>query len=199
MKLKYYLRGLAVGILLTTIILTIANIGNKPLSDAQIRQRALALGMVDSESMKLSDLQNETESSKAESTVPESTAQESTVQESTVPESSETKSDVPTSTVPESVVPESKPAASSVESSVPESSSVSVSEPETTKPVTIQIKSGANSYTVSKDLAAAGLVEDAKAYDDYLCKNGYAQKIHVGTYEIVPGMSYEEIAKMIAH
>ena len=52
---------------------------------------------------------------------------------------------------------------------------------------------------MSKDLAAAGLVEDAKAYDTFLCDNGYATKIHVGSYEILPGTSGEEIARMIAY
>ena len=46
MKLKYYLRGLGVGIVVTAIILTIANhLGNK-MSDEDIIKRAGKLGMV---------------------------------------------------------------------------------------------------------------------------------------------------------
>ena len=46
MKLKYYLRGLGVGIVVTAVILTIANhLGNK-MSDEDIIKRAAKLGMV---------------------------------------------------------------------------------------------------------------------------------------------------------
>lgn len=45
MKLKYYLRGLGVGIVVTAVILTIANhLGNK-MSDEDIIKRAAKLGM----------------------------------------------------------------------------------------------------------------------------------------------------------
>ncbi|MBR1771063.1 MAG: hypothetical protein IJ747_03445, partial [Lachnospiraceae bacterium] len=91
---------------------------------------------------------------------------------------------------------ESSAAASSESASVQESSAPAGN---TGEAVILRIVSGATSYTVSKDLAAAGLVEDAKAYDTYLCDNGFASKIHVGTYEIYPGTSGEEIARMIAY
>ena len=54
MKLKYYLRGLGIGIVVTAIIMSITN---KPqeLTDAQIKMRALELGMV--EESVLADLQ----------------------------------------------------------------------------------------------------------------------------------------------
>ena len=47
MKLKYYLRGLAVGILVTTIILAISfSQKEKELSDQEVINRAKQLGMV---------------------------------------------------------------------------------------------------------------------------------------------------------
>ena len=48
MKLKYYLRGLGIGVLVSTLIMSIA-LGNKKtgLSDDEIRQRAAELGMVE--------------------------------------------------------------------------------------------------------------------------------------------------------
>ena len=45
MKLKYYLRGLGIGIILTTLIITISGNRNK-LSDSEIITRAMELGMV---------------------------------------------------------------------------------------------------------------------------------------------------------
>ena len=63
MKLKYYLRGLGIGIIVTAIIMSITN---KPeeMTDAQIKMRALELGMV--EESVLADLQAKEESADVE-------------------------------------------------------------------------------------------------------------------------------------
>lgn len=164
LKLRFYLRGLAVGILLTTLILTISGKDKTQMSDAQIRSRALELGMVDGSSVTLSTI--------AKTAEPESTP--------------ESENESMPQTLEGSTVPET--------GSVPESSEGSAGQ----VPVVFVIKSGSSSDTVSRNLAAAGLVEDSAAFDAYLCKNGYAQKIRVGTYEILPGTPEEEIARMIA-
>lgn len=211
MKLKYYLRGLAVGVILTTIIITIANADNRPMTDAEVRKRALELGMVESSSLKLTDVGESTQQPESSpESLPE--GKDATVEPEPSPESKEPTAEPESS--PESKEPTTEPesstettqAASEQESateSVQESGSSSeaenvVDEPAGGEPVLITIKSGDSSYTVSKALAAAGLVEDAVEYDNYLCNNGYSRKIRTGTYEITPGMSYEEIAKIIA-
>ena len=63
MKLKYYLRGLGIGIVVTAIIMSITN---KPeeMTDAEIKMRALELGMV--EESVLADLQAKDESTEVE-------------------------------------------------------------------------------------------------------------------------------------
>ncbi len=56
MKLKYYLRGMGIGIILTAIVMGFALGGRKQtLSDAEIIQRARALGMIEAGSGTLSD------------------------------------------------------------------------------------------------------------------------------------------------
>ncbi|MCM1089648.1 MAG: hypothetical protein NC092_10720 [Butyrivibrio sp.] len=237
MKLRYYLRGLAVGILLTTLILAIANAGNKPLTDAQIRQRALALGMIDADSQKLSSLgaqagdkqesKEPTGSTQPTGTEPAKDSDQSGSNPSTVsanqPESqtpasdshptddesmasdqsagtessktgSQSESNAPTGSAgqPESSV--SSAASTPSESDNANESSVG----DGTTAFTLRIVGGDSSYSVSKKLAAAGLVEDAAAFDAFLCDNGYSRSIHTGTYEILPGTTQEEIAKMIA-
>ncbi len=47
MKLKYYMRGLGIGILVTAVIMGIALNGKRELTDAEIKERAKALGMVE--------------------------------------------------------------------------------------------------------------------------------------------------------
>ena len=186
MKLKYYLRGLATGLVIATLILTIANRDNKPLTDSQIRQRAAELGMIDGDSLKLSALQSSAPQAEPGGTAePGGSAESSAAAESS-------------SVAEPSSIAESSSAAESSSTAEPGSSETPSRPVGTDGAVTIVISGGATSYTVSKDLAAAGLVEDAKAYDAFLCDNGYAHTIRVGTYEILPGTSGEEIAKMIA-
>ena len=63
MKLKYYLRGLGIGMAVTALILGISFSGRQgqeaqTLTDEQIRERASELGMVDSSELTLAALQN---------------------------------------------------------------------------------------------------------------------------------------------
>ncbi len=60
---------------------------------------------------------------------------------------------------------------------------------------TIHITGGDNSYTVSKRLEEAGIVDSAIAFDGYLCAQGYDRKITPGDHTIKSGASYEEIGK----
>ncbi len=60
MKLKYYLRGMGIGIILTAIVMGFALGGRKAtMSEAEIIQRAKALGMVDGDSGVLLDPQDQ--------------------------------------------------------------------------------------------------------------------------------------------
>jgi hypothetical protein len=60
MKLKYYLRGMGIGVILTAIVMGFALGGRKTaISDAEIIERAKALGMVDSNSGVLYNSSNE--------------------------------------------------------------------------------------------------------------------------------------------
>ena len=63
--------------------------------------------------------------------------------------------------------------------------------------VTFVIEPGATSSSVCRQLEEAVLVEDFSVIDTYLCSNGYSTKIRAGTFEIAPGMSVEELVKII--
>lgn len=194
MKLKYYLRGMAVGILLTTIILSIVNAGNKPLTDVEIRQRALALGMIDSDSIRLSSFQNG-----AQSSVPDE--KESISETIPTDENKEDNSISEESSEAETVEQQDGNKPQDVAVTGSDGIDTVKSEEEIIgdgEAVVIRITSGASSYTISKELAEAGLVEDASAFDDFLCNSGYSRKIRIGVYEIYPGTSEEDIAKIIS-
>lgn len=85
MKLKYYLRGLGVGIVVTAVILTIANhLGNK-MSDEDIIKRAAKLGMVMKEDESLFP-PTESETTTPEPTSPSPTEQDTTAVKPAEPE-----------------------------------------------------------------------------------------------------------------
>ncbi len=187
MKLKYYLRGLGIGILVTAVIMGIAS-GKRQMTDEEVRARAKELGMV--ESTVLSHI--------ADMTQPDGTEPENKeVDESepaAMPEESEA-ADALEESEPETM-PEEGGAADTPEESEPEDMPKE-NDPAESTPVVIVIKSGQSSASVSRMLAEAGLVKDATAYDKYLCENGYDKKIQTGTYELTAGASEEEIARII--
>ncbi len=212
MKLKYYLRGLGIGMAVTALILGISFSGRQgqeaqTLTDEQIRERASELGMVDSSELTLAALQN--------------SAQPQITMEPEVTEESETMTEPEATAEPETAT-EPKATAEPEMTTKPEVTAEpemttkpeTTAEPEmTTKPeatkepelitapeqsqTTITIKKGSDSGSVSRVLYEAGLVENAKAFDNYLCNNGYSRSINPGIYEIAPGTSEEEIAKII--
>lgn len=203
MKLKYYLRGLGIGMIVTALILGISFSNRQDqtsqiMTDDQIRERAAELGMVDSSELTLAALQN-SEKQPAEGT-PEETTQtqeQNNIEaepETTVP--AETQATVEPETTQESEAttePEPEKTAGPETTAEPEVTEA----PQRTQTASITIQRGDDSGSASRRLYEAGLVENAKAFDNYLCNNGYSRSINPGTYEIAPGTSEEEIAKII--
>ena len=197
MKLKYYLRGLGIGMIVTALILGISFSSRQEqaqtMTDDQIRERAAELGMVDSSELTLAALQNGA-MQPTEST-PQETPTQNSPEAATEPEETQT---LETNTEPEvTVTPEvtNEPETTVTPEATPEPEATKV--PEQTQTAGITINRGDDSGSVSRRLYEAGLVENAKAFDNYLCNNGYSRSINPGTYEIVPGTSEEEIAKII--
>ena len=194
MKLKYYLRGLGIGILVTTVILSLAGVGRKNMTDEEVVKRAKELGMV--ESTQLSDLPDQTKTDEVRPTEPGISLQPETSEpeeSASTPETPEASEE--TTTTPETpAAPEETPVAPEETPVSPEDGNPDIPAGET---VTLVIGRGESSTTVSKNLKKAGIVEDAAAFDRFLCNNGYDKKIITGTYEIPYGASEEEIAKII--
>lgn len=197
MKLKYYLRGLGIGMIVTALILGISFSSRQEqaqtMTDDQIRERAAELGMVDSSELTLAALQNGA-MQPTEST-PQETQTQNSPEAATEPEETQTPetNTEPEVTVTPEVTNESETTVTPEATPEPEATKV----PEQTQTDGITINTGDDSGSVSRRLYEAGLVENAKAFDNYLCNNGYSRNINPGTYEIVPGTSEEEIAKII--
>lgn len=205
MKLKFFLRGLASGVVVTTVILSIANSGiqETSLTDEQIIQKAKELGMVEADSVSVSPTKNAVITQKPGVTVEitEIIQEEEQVEEPTAivtlhptetatPKATATATPKPTATVTP------KPTATATpKPTTPTEASESVSQNSQT--VTITISSGMWSDSVAAQLKALGAVDSATEFDQFLGANGYAERIAVGTYQIPAGSSYEQIAKII--
>ena len=215
--MKYYLRGLGVGIVVTSLILGIGLGSRKEtLSNEEIKERARELGMVE-ESITVAEAaaQKEEEAQEAEATVapvPEENAEsdaepivnaepevssEPAVSTGAAPETSEepnvsAASEPAASTAPEAgATPEAgvKPVADEAEED-------SGTAPEK-EIVDITINPGEGSYVISQKLEQSGLIDDAAEYDAYLCDNGYHTKLRAGVHKIPMGSTREEIAKLL--
>ena len=208
MKLKYYLRGLGIGMAVTALILGISFSGRqgqeaRTLTDEQIRERASELGMVDSSELTLAALASsaaQTPEAAAEpemTTEPEATAEPETTTEPEATAEPETTTEPEATTEPK-MTTEPEATAEPEITTEPETTAEPelITAPEQSQ-TTITIKKGSDSGSVSRMLYEAGLVENAKAFDNYLCNNGYSRSINPGIYEIAPGTSEEEIAKII--
>lgn len=208
MKLRYQMRGLGIGIFVTALLMGVATNKGRPLTDAEIRAKAYELGMVDSDSIRLTDLKGNTPL--PQGTVPpegtqqpgQTTAPEGTQQpgQTAAPQGTQQPGQT---TAPEGTQQPGQTAAP--QGTHQPGQTADPQAPQKPAPdggasgeaVTVIIMQGTHSYNVSVQLAEAGLIEDAFKFDSFLCNNGYAEKLRAGTYEIIPGTSEEQIARII--
>ncbi len=173
MKLKYYLRGLGIGIVVTAVIM-MAALGNKqPMTDEEVIARAKELGMIENSVLTdIADKEKEsvTESGGDENQDTEQEAQQNEKQDVTVDEKQDE------------------------EQAIKEPSETETSDKDT---IAITVVSGDSSWTVSKRMEEAGLIESAKDFDTHLCRYGYDKRISVGTYQIPTNATHEEMAKIL--
>lgn len=210
MKIRYYLRGLGLGILFTAVFFMIGGDSKQTMSDEMIKERAKELGMI--ENTVLVDIGNTAETVSAEEesyenesetvTVLDESAEETIVEETMEEEAEESVEESAAEEVSEEEESEpevvSKEESSSVEE-VKESSDESAAEETSSggQVISIVVNKGEGSDTVSQRLYDAGLVDDPYAYDKYLMQNGYDRRIGAGEHLIPAGSSWQEIAQIL--
>lgn len=193
MKMKYYMRGLGIGIIVTVLLMDVALSGRKEsMTDEEIRQRALEMGMVEEDGGVLADDLGTDEAETLEEgdqTISENetvgAADPGGQEELSEPEGQETVQDGLSSTDETAAEP------SAQEPSVTEPSAMEEDS------VTIVVYSGDGSRRVADRLKEAGVIEDAEAFDVFLCQNGYDKRIAAGEHEIPPGATEQEIAEAL--
>lgn len=215
MKLKYYLRGLGIGIICTAIIMGIALSGNKKetMTDTEIIERARLLGMVMLEDTKdLSETEGQ-ESPDDNLAGPQEVQGQESGSKADAPEvkddsAGQQKDD---STGKQKDDGAAKQEDGSQAKGVQEDKGQKDKEPSTpaqtnenktqqgTSPkiIKIEIKAGEFSDAVSQKLFQAGLVSDAEAFNKYLTHKGADQTLRVGVYEIPEGATQDQIIDIL--
>lgn len=179
---------------LTALVMGIASGEESTLSDAEIKARALELGMVEGDSLKLTDV--------AATAMPESDREPHNAMPTHKPE--EESEDLPNSdptsapgeisgseTMSSGVVTTKAPENEDGEGISPFGSSAKEGM------ITIVIEPGEIASEICVKLSEAGLIEDAAAFEVYLCENYWSRSIKDGSYVIPVGTSMEDIAGMI--
>lgn len=192
MKLRYQMRGLGIGIIITALLMGVGTKKGMPLTDAEIKAKALALGMVESDSLKLTDIAEK-------SPAPADESGQKEINQGASEESGAPEADPGQGTGGgETNLAEDAAKISDTET-VPEVQAGSDGEggAENGETVSVTIEFGETSYHVSQTLEELGLVEDAAEFDNYLCEMGYSRKINAGVYQIASGSSEEEIINII--
>lgn len=212
MKIRYYLRGLGLGILFTTVFFWVGGNSKQTMSDEMIKERAKELGMI--ENTVLADIGNTAGDSIEESVDADETVSieistnlevESTEEIDTeaVMEETSSKTEEETSIEETQEVLSEEETLSEVElepesSSVEEMAAEEVEDtPESGQIISIVVNKGEGSDTVSRRLYEAGLVDDPYEYDRYLMQNKYDRKIGAGEHLIPAGSSWQEIAQLL--
>lgn len=185
MRLKYYLRGLGLGIIFAVIIMTIGFHGNKQsMSDTEIIEKAKTLGMVEAKksSGTVADEYNseKTDSSAANSDDSSQKAeaeQDSQMQDSQTPqEDTQQEAVVPaTDAQPETVAPQDT----------------------ATTTYTITVTRQDTCRTIAEKLKALGLVDDAEQFRIYMGQKGADHFIADGDHSIPQGASYDDIITIL--
>ena len=210
MKLRFYLRGIGIGIIVAAAICICGSLKNGNMSDEQVKKRAAELGMVQSGDV-LTDLgqpitaepglvyeeiagpgQNQAEGiADEQQTVAET-------EEAKTAEVAETSKDTDKKEEPaKEEVKKEEPAKEEVKKEEPAKEEVKKEQPTSGDSITIVVEKGNGSDAVARKLASAGLITDAVAYDKWLCQNGYDRYIAAGTHQIPKNASQEQIAKIL--
>lgn len=227
MRLKYFLRGVGIGILVTTIILTATHASERRMSDSEVIDRAIELGMSFSASHSGQQSGTEEASSDESSTWHETSGDDVT---DDLQHDSETETEMgsqsPSETVSESTSDGEASPGKESEAVTGMTTQATTETTETTETIeitettteltteienagsaagimnnevtcTINITKGMSSRTVCDMLKQNGIIEDAADFDRYLIKTGYDDKIRVGEVEVNSGMTYEELTALL--
>lgn len=222
MKLKYYLRGLGIGIICTAIIMGIALSGNKKetMTDTEIIERARLLGMVMPEEEEKDapaddkkeqspdedskpETKNDAAQDKADSKAKDDKKEDDKAKEDktetgnkandkTVKKEADNKQD---NKEDKNQSGDKAKDPQKTDTNTPDNNAAQ--QPSKGEMVEVEIKAGDYSAAVSQTLLKAGLISDADAFNKYLTQKGVDQNLRVGVYQIPKGATQDQIIEIL--
>lgn len=191
MKIKYYLRGVGIGLILSTIILTIS----KPkISNKEIIKRAKQLGMVMDDYNNRNDLssiiknKNVTDSDNNEKQIDDKENLDS--KEKSDNKDIDNKFELDND-LDKDILDKND------ENKELEIENDDINTKEDINLVKISIKQGMYSSDVASILFDKNLIDDKFKFDNYMIESKQSEIIDTGDYDIPMGSTFEEIAKII--
>lgn len=176
MRLKYYLRGIGVGVIVTTILFMILISVSK--NDAT--QQAPNQG---GESKTIADFENDAQNAA------NTEAREGEIQPDDEPDTRQGE-----------IQPDDEPDERQEDdrkADAPDAQPEASQPPQKTGKVRFIISGGEYSDVICQKLQEAGLIDDADAYNNFLVEENYDNFINPGVYDIPKNATYEEIAVLL--
>lgn len=182
MRLKYYLRGLGIGIMVTTVVLAISFAKHcNTMSDAEIIARAKELGMVMREDAGGHTLKEDPDAGDLDGDGQQSPAADGDVQAPSA--EGDQGQQAP------SVGGDQDQQAPTADGDQGQQTTVTQHE--------FTVERGDSSNMVSQRLAQMGLVDNADAFNHYMTENSFDSRLLPGKVMIPEGSTYEEIANIL--
>lgn len=206
MKIKYYLRGLGIGIIVTTLILSFRK---TDLTDQEIIDMAGKLGMVMKEDPKgnLDEVYAQLEKDKSSGEDPkredriDSNDNSSLGAENPSTAESKTKDEEPSKSDEELIDGTKNEPKQDDVSSMDNGEAVSAEQGNSTvvELISFYIPEGMSSDRVSQILEGMGVIADAYNFNEYVKSQGKATKIRTGKFSLASNAPYEEILEVITN
>ena len=196
MRLKYYLRGLGLGILVSTLFLMLSiQLHGGIMTDERVIARAKELGMVIPDDGETDTPPLESESTQPDDTAqdneqpddatqndarPDEAAQDDTAQDNEQPDDATSDDAVQNDGTQDGITPENAAQGDDAQGDI-----------------IFTVADGEVCRTAAEKLLACGLIEDVDAFRKYMSAHDYDGLIREGTYRIPVGADADTIAKII--
>ena len=199
MRLKYYLRGLGLGIIFAVFIMMVGyrNHGSS-MSDSQIIEKAKALGMVETEDSSGMKTDNKTDGKtdkKIDTSEPDTSTADTSTAEDTQTGTDNTDADNTTDTANADTTAPSDAAATDPAAS--DAAGTDAAQPQQNTTFTITVGGGDTCRMIAERLQTAGIIDDAEKFRVYMGQKGVDQFIADGSHEIPYGASYDDIINIL--
>ncbi|WP_167956847.1 endolytic transglycosylase MltG [Anaerosporobacter faecicola] len=212
-KLKYFIRGLGVGIVFTALIMSISLQNSRSrirrestLSKEEIIEKAISYGMV--EANQEDNTSTDLSENPTDDTSVTNSKEEIVVQQDENTSDSEKSEDDKKEADP--MENDNSTEDGSIDKESTEAGTQVTTEEDTTADkdknssvvtidyIPIEITAGMTATSVSTMLKEKGIIEDADEFRTYMSEQGYSGKIHTGEYLIPVNATYKKIANIIS-